>query len=137
MNITDLLAKWAEVERERCRLEFVFGRQAYQMRLAADGDWWWIVDEERDQALRLLYGGMDAAPLAALLQAAVQEAVEAHGWGWRLYRCAEQGSGNPRYHATVDRDLPTRRGGTDTAGRASDVTAGGALLTAYLEALKA
>jgi hypothetical protein len=114
----ELLERWAKLEPTRCegvyRGEGVFSVYVHLGR------------EER--VYRIVHDLVESANAAnSWLQAAVQEAIEARGWEWRLSRIVGM------YRALVD---PMRESLHDHPGYHAGTPAE-ALLSAYLTALEA
>lgn len=120
----ELLRKWAEIEPNRC--QFVFDGEQIEV-LMSDGEWCWVWAKRE-------YGGafVPSTTTAYMhIQAAVQAAIEARGWGMNVghgYEVAE-------WTASVwHRDTP--HGILDTHVARKD-NAAEALLEAYVKAIVA
>lgn len=127
MSLSSLLGEWAGLEPERCRVATKHGAFAYRF----GGEEWDVFAPEID------------AEDAALVQVAVQEAIEARGWYLRLegFRIHDNAVS---YVAIIYGEVRgrSRRLGQapkliSTARHEEPMPPAEALLTAYLEALKA
>jgi hypothetical protein len=107
-DLPDLLKRWAELEPTRCRESHVDSAAPY-----------YVVG-------RFSLRHQRAATALALVQAAVQEAVEARGWRWTLDYDPDQGG---LFAVVQVRKFCTRV--------ATAPTAAVALLSAYMEAIVA
>jgi hypothetical protein len=118
----ELLKKWAEIEPERCR----YRTYGDEFLVSVRGDF-----------LPLEYAELSAdLPREVIVQAAVQEAIEARGWRWML-RGTDLLPDTPITHsATVYGELDGSKVGRQEMSQEFGDAAAKAILAAYLTALK-
>jgi hypothetical protein len=123
------LERWASLEPERCRLTTDLCQVAWKPNdFPPEGSGWNLP--------RLLLGEADSRYFLADLQVAVQEAIEARGWGWDIEYL-------PGFHDPDDSEPvpPLRIARVWTPTRPEEAvsslsTASESLLSAYLTALE-